>query len=171
MRTRLVLFGVFQKNGPRADARSPFFAESILKLDRFFCLHGIVREGRAVEILAVQIHGVDLAAAVGRVVIDAALRVPAGGVDRVLKLAGPYLAAALLLLDRAEDVEELPDARRFALARAGIGPDERRAPIRSRFGTKDSVRSTMPSSARPASQTAIRSTTTRSTRRASAWPG
>ena len=41
----------------------------------------------------------------------------------------------------------------------------------SLFGTKDSVRSTMPSSARPASQTAIRSTTTRSTRRASAWPG
>ena len=74
-----------------------------------------------------QIHGVDLAAAVGRVVIDAALRVPAGGVDRILKLAGPYLAAALLLLDRAEDVEELPDALRFALAGARIGPDERRA--------------------------------------------
>ena len=68
----------------------------------------------------------NLAAAVGRVVIDAALCVPAGGVDRVLKLAGPHLAAALLLLDRAEDVEKLSDARRFVFTGARIGPDERR---------------------------------------------
>ena len=73
-----------------------------MKLDRLICLHGIARERCAVEIFSVHVHGVDLAAAVGRVVIDAALRVPAGGVDRVLKLTGPHLAAALLLLDRAE---------------------------------------------------------------------
>lgn len=40
---------------------------------------------------------------------------------------GRILAAAVLLLDRAEDVEELPDAVGFALAGDGMEPRERRA--------------------------------------------
>ena len=80
----------------------------------------IRRELRAVEVGCVELHAGDLAVVVGRVVIDAALRVPAVCVDRVLKLAGPYLAAALLLLDRAEDVEELTDAFEFGVAGSGV---------------------------------------------------
>ena len=53
---------------------------------------------------------------VGRVVVDALLRVATGGVERDLVLALADVAAAALLIDRAEDVEELADALHLRIA-------------------------------------------------------
>ena len=82
---------------------------SILELDRLICLHGIARERCAVEIFSVHVHGVNLAAAVGRVVIDAGFCVAAARVQRDLVFSVLQLAAAARLLDGGQDVEKLAD--------------------------------------------------------------
>lgn len=84
-----------------------------------FALHQrVARELAAVEVHTVHVHGGDLVVAVGRVVVDALVGVAAAGVQGDLVLAAVQLAAAALLFDRMQDVEELPDA--LGLARAGL---------------------------------------------------
>ena len=62
------------------------------------------------------VYGADAAVFVRRVVINAALRAAAGGIERDLVLAGRDLAAAAHLLDRAEDVEKLAELSGIANA-------------------------------------------------------
>ena len=64
---------------------------------------------------------------VGRVVVDALLRVAAGGVKRDLVFALADVAAAALLIDRAEDVEELADALHLRIAGNRVHLRERHA--------------------------------------------
>ena len=59
------------------------------------------------------IHSGNLAVFVGRIVIDAAGRVAAAGVERNFILAAVQLTTAALLLDGMEDMEELTDAAFF----------------------------------------------------------
>ena len=80
-----------------------------------------------IEVFLIHINGGNLRILVGRVVVNAARRVAAGGVNRDLVLSVRHLAAAALLIDRAQYVEELTHALRFRFARDGIHPDERRA--------------------------------------------
>ena len=63
-----------------------------------------------------ELHAGDLAVIIGRVVLNAPVRVAAAGIQRDLILAVIQLAAAALLLYRAEDVEELADAFKFGVA-------------------------------------------------------
>ena len=81
-------------------------------------------ERRGVKIAAVHVHGADAAVFVGRIVVNAALRAAAGGIDRDLVLARFYLTAAAYLLHGAENVEKLADALLFRTAGNGIHPSE-----------------------------------------------
>ena len=72
------------------------------------------------------VHGADTAVEVGRVVVNSGLGVPAGGVDRDLKLSGRDLAAAAGLLNGAENMEKLPDRKSTRLNSSHI--EESRMP-------------------------------------------
>ena len=73
----------------------------------------------SVEILTVHVNGVDLVIVVGRVVVDALRCVAAGGVNRDLILVFSDLAAAALLIDGAEDMEELAHTGALVILRKG----------------------------------------------------
>ena len=73
----------------------------------------------AVDVLAVELHGGYLMIVVGGVIIYSLVGVVAGGVNGYL-ISAPYLAAASLLIYRAQDMEELADAFSLAAARAGV---------------------------------------------------
>ena len=71
----------------------------------------------SVEVFVVHVNGVDLVVVIGRVVVDALRRVAAGGVDGNLILVLSDLAAAALLVDGTEDVEELAHAGALVIRR------------------------------------------------------
>ena len=70
---------------------------------------GITDESGAVQILPVHIHGCNLVVIIGSVVVNAFVSVAAGGIDGDLIFAA-YIAAAPLLIHRAQNVEKLADA-------------------------------------------------------------
>ena len=82
---------------------------------------------RALEVGCVELHAGDLAVIIGRVVINAPVRVAAAGIERDLKLTVVQLAAAALLLHAREDVEKLADVGVLGPLRTGVGAHERRA--------------------------------------------
>ena len=94
---------------------SPSNVFLILPTDVPLWVAGVAGEGGGGEVGAVQVDGGDLAVFVGRVVINAARGIAAGRVLRDL-VSVPDRAAAADLLDRAENVEKLIDALRFACA-------------------------------------------------------
>ena len=77
---------------------------------------GIARQNIAVQIGFMHIHRSDLMILVGSVVVNAFGGVAAGGVQRYLILTLRHLAAAPLLVYRAENVEKLDDALQLAVA-------------------------------------------------------
>ena len=87
----------------------------------------IRRELRAVEVGGMELHAGDLAVIIGRVVINAPVRVAAAGIERDLILAVVQLTAAALLLHAREDVEKLADVGVLGPLRTGVGAHERRA--------------------------------------------
>lgn len=66
-----------------------------------------------VKIFVMHINGRDLAIVIGAVVIDALIHVAAGGVDCDLIFAFAQVAAAALLFNGAQDMEELADGGVF----------------------------------------------------------
>lgn len=96
------------------------FSVSVLAED---LLAGHERPGAecfSVQFRAVQVDSGDLMIVIGRVIVDPAGRVAAGGIDRVFICAGLDLAAAALLLYRAEDVEKLADVLRLRVPADGV---------------------------------------------------
>ena len=81
--------------------------KSILLKDPRRLNHGVADELVGIEVLSVHIHSGNLAVFVGRIVIDAAGRVAAAGIERNFILAAVQLTAAALLLDGMENMEEL----------------------------------------------------------------
>ena len=79
-------------------------------VDLFGFEDGVDDELVGIEIFGVEIEGGDLVVGVGRVVENAVFEVIAGGVDGVFVFAVAEVAAAVLLVDGVEDVEELADA-------------------------------------------------------------
>ena len=79
-------------------------------VDLFGFDDGVDDELVGIEIFGVETEGGDLVVGVGRVVEDAVLEVIAGGIDGVFVFAIAEVAAAVLLVDGVEDVEELADA-------------------------------------------------------------
>ena len=74
----------------------------------------------AVEVLVMHVDSRDLAVVIGAVIVDTAVHVAAGGVDRDLVLAAAEVAAASLLLHRAKDVEELAHGGVLIVRGAGV---------------------------------------------------
>ena len=86
-----------------------------------FSLHKrIARQRVAIQVFFVHIHRGDLMVVVGRVIVDAFIRVAAGSIDGDLILAIAHIAAAPLLVNRAENMEELADACRFRIRGYGV---------------------------------------------------
>lgn len=83
------------------------------------CEHRIAYKLSAVDVLAVELYGGYLMIVVGGVIIYSLVGVVAGGVNGYL-VSALYLAAAPLLIYRAQDMEELADAFRLTAARAGV---------------------------------------------------
>ena len=83
------------------------FSVSVLVKDLLAGHERPAAERFPLQFRAVQVDCGDLVVVIGRIVVDAAGRVAAGGIDRVFICAGLDLAAAALLLYRAEDVEKL----------------------------------------------------------------
>ncbi len=79
-------------------------------VDLFGFEDGVDDELVGIEIFGVEAEGGDLVVGVGRVVEDAVFEVVARGVDGVFVFAVAEVAAAVLLVDGVEDVEELADA-------------------------------------------------------------
>ncbi len=79
-------------------------------VDLFGFEDGVDDELVGIEIFGVEVEGGDLVVGVGRVVENAVFEVVAGGVDGVFVFAVAEVAAAVLLVDGVEDVEELADA-------------------------------------------------------------
>ena len=78
-----------------------------------------------------QIDRCQTAIIIGGIIIDAAVCIAAGGIDRALVLSVCHLAAAALLLHGAEDVEKLADAPLLRVVGDGVqlckrGADEAR---------------------------------------------
>ena len=71
--------------------------DSVFPADLLRVHERIRREPRAVEVGCVELHAGDLAVVVGRVVINALIRVAAAGIERDLKLTVVQLTAAALL--------------------------------------------------------------------------
>ena len=94
----------------------PCREKSILISELLFVEHRIADEGAAVKLLPVHIDCINAAAVVGCVVVYASVCVPAGGVYRDLIFAFSDLAAAALLIDRAENMEELVYALLFRVS-------------------------------------------------------
>ena len=70
------------------------------------------------------IHSTDLVIVIGGIVIDALCSIAAGSIKRYFIFSISHIAAAALLLDRAENVEKLADALLFRTAGNGIHPSE-----------------------------------------------
>lgn len=68
------------------------------------------------------IYRSNAAVIVGRVIVDPAAGVAAGGVDGNLVFAVRDLAAAALLIDRTQNMKELADTRRFRIIRNRMCP-------------------------------------------------
>ena len=83
-------------------------------------VHGETHQGVSVQVFPVHIHCGDLMLIVGGVIVNALVGVAATGVNGVFVFARRNLTAALLLLDRAENVEQLADAAGFILLRMGV---------------------------------------------------
>lgn len=81
-----------------------------MMVDLFGFEDGVDDELVGIEIFGVEVEGGDLVVGVGRVVENAVFEVVAGGVDGVFVFAVAEVAAAVLLVDGVEDVEELADA-------------------------------------------------------------
>ena len=79
-------------------------------VDLFGFEDGVDDELVGIEVFGVEVEGGDLVVGVGRVVENAVFEVIAGGVDGVFVFAVAEVAAAVLLVDGVEDVEELADA-------------------------------------------------------------
>lgn len=79
-------------------------------VDLFGFEDGVDDELVGIEIFGVETEGGDLVVGVGRVVENAVFEVITGGVDGVFVFAVAEVAAAVLLVDGVEDVEELADA-------------------------------------------------------------
>ena len=102
-----------------SDALTRFsdLQRSVYPLDLAFEFDRVATEFRSVKVFAVHIDSVDLMIVISGVVVDALCRVAAGGVDRDLELSFGDLTAAALLVDGAEDVEELAHAGALVIRR------------------------------------------------------
>ena len=88
--------------------RVPFYgAKLICPADLLPLDQGIAGKRGAVQILPVHIHCRDLMVRVRRIVVNTFCRIPAGRIDRDLIFSIRDLAAATLLIDRAQNMEEL----------------------------------------------------------------
>ena len=88
---------------------------AVLPEDLLLCYERIGDKRAAVEIFPVQIDRCQTAIIIGGIIIDAAVCIAAGGIDRALVLPVCHLAAAALLLYRAENMEKLANAVGFVI--------------------------------------------------------
>lgn len=99
----------------------------VLVVDLFGFDDGVDDELVGIEVFGGEFEGSDLVVIVGGVVEDAFLEVVTVGVDGVFEFVVAEVAAAELLVDRVEDVEELADAGEFvvfAIFVAGVSASE-----------------------------------------------
>lgn len=96
------------------------YRRSILILNLLPDNRGIADQRFSVKILAVHINGGDLVIVIRRVVINPLVGIAAGRVKRDLEFPFAYVAAAALLIHRAEDMEKLAHALFLGISRNGV---------------------------------------------------
>ena len=74
------------------------------------CYQWIAAERLSLQILPIHIHPGDLTVFIGGVIVNATVRIAAGGVDGDLILSLTHMHAAPLLCHGAKNVEKLADA-------------------------------------------------------------
>ena len=92
----------------------------ILYGDTLLRNRGIADKAPALQVLPVHIHADNAVVIIGGVVVNAPVRVAAGGIEGDLVFSLSQMAAAALLVHGAENVEELADALLLALSAPGI---------------------------------------------------
>ena len=90
---------------------------SVPEVDGRICFQRVSMQLAAVQVFPVHVHGADLAAVVGGVVVNAPVGVAAGAVDGQLQLSTVQLNAAPLHFHGLEDVEKLADTLLLLLKR------------------------------------------------------
>ena len=95
-----------------------------MHFDLLLLNQGIAHQPRTGQGFMVHIHSSDLTVFISRIIINAFACIAARSIKRYFIFSISHIAAAALLLDRAENVEKLADALLFRTAGNGIHPSE-----------------------------------------------